>query len=203
VPTYENWMTGVVRDIGAGLVASLLSLASCFSYGALIFSGPLQPFLGQGVGAALITAAVVGCLVAWTSGIRTGVAGPDSNTAAPLAAMMSAMAPAISAAAPQHGLKLAMAALAGTTMLTGAVLWLLGRRQLGKLARFLPYPVVCGFVLATSWLLVASAVRMSIGVPLAFASLTTVATIKTATLLGLSIGWAVVLWRLTATTGAI
>src|SRR6516225_8097698 len=44
-------MIGVVRNVGAGLIASSLSLAYCFSYGALIFTGPLQPLLAQGVAA--------------------------------------------------------------------------------------------------------------------------------------------------------
>ena len=125
-------MVAVVRNVVAGLVASLLSLAYCLSYGALIFSGPLQPFLSQGVAAALITAATVGCLVAWTSGIRTGIAGPDSNTAAPLATMMAALAGAITAASPIDGLKLALAALTTTTVLTGALLWFLGWRRRGQ-----------------------------------------------------------------------
>jgi sulfate permease, SulP family len=193
-------MAALVRNVGAGLVASLLSLAYCLSYGALIFSGPLQPFLSQGVAAALITAATVGCLVAWTSGIRTGIAGPDSNTAAPLATLMAALAGAITAVSPGDGLKLAMAALATTTVLTGALLWFLGWRRLGKLARFLPYPVVAGFLAATGWLLLASAVRMSTGVPLAFRSIAALATMHNAPLLVLTIGWAAVLWMLTART---
>jgi len=48
-------MVQAMRNVGAGLVTSLLSLATTFSYGALIFAGPLQPFLGQGLAAALIT----------------------------------------------------------------------------------------------------------------------------------------------------
>jgi sulfate permease, SulP family len=75
-------MIGVVRNVGAGLIASSLSLACCFSYGALIFTGPLQPFLASGVAAALMTAVTTGCLIAWTSGFRLAIAGPDSNTAA-------------------------------------------------------------------------------------------------------------------------
>jgi sulfate permease, SulP family len=58
-------MIGLVRNVGAGLIASSLSLAYCFSYGALIFTGPLQPFLAQGVAAALITAVTTACLIAW------------------------------------------------------------------------------------------------------------------------------------------
>jgi sulfate permease, SulP family len=191
-------MIAVVRNVGAGLIASLLSLAYCFSYGALIFSGPLQPFLGQGVAAALITAVTTGCLIAWTSGFRLAIAGPDSNTAAPLATMMAALSPALNRASPADALALAFAALAAATALTGAFLVFLGWRRLGKLARYLPYPVVAGFLASTGWLLVTSAVRMSTDVPPTSASLPALAAPRPGLLLGLAVGWAALLWLLTA-----
>ena len=193
-------MFGVLRNLGSGLVASLLSLAYCLSYGALIFSGPLEPFLHQGVAAALITAATVGCLVAWMSGIRTAIAGPDSNTAAPLATMIAGLTASLGSTAPPQALKLAMGALASTTALTGVILWFLGWRRLGKLARFLPYPVVAGFLAATGWLLLVSAVRMSTTMPGTWRSVATLAGPQHAISLSLTLAWAAVLWGLGAQT---
>ena len=191
-------MIGVVRNVGAGLIASSLSLAYCFSYGALIFTGPLQPFLAQGVAAALITAVTTGCLIAWTSGFRLAIAGPDSNTAAPLATMMAALSPALSTASPGDAQALVFAALAAATALTGTFLMFLGWRRLGKLARYLPYPVVAGFLASTGWLLVTSAVRMSTDVPPTLTSLRAFAEPRPGLLLGLAVGWAALLWLLTA-----
>ncbi len=189
----------VMRDIGAGLVASLLSLAYCFSYGALIFSGPLQPFLAQGVAAALITAVTTGCLIAWLSGFRLAIAGPDSNTAAPLATMMAGLAPAFTAA-PDEAMPLAFAAMATTTVFTGGILVFLGTRRLGTLARYLPYPVVAGFLASTGWLLLTSAVRMSTDVPLTLQNLPQLASQGPALLLALSIAFAALLGVATART---
>jgi sulfate permease, SulP family len=191
-------MIGLVRNVGAGLIASSLSLAYCFSYGALIFTGPLQPFLGQGVAAALITAVTTGCLIAWTSGFRLAIAGPDSNTAAPLATMMAALSPALSTASPGDAQALVFAALAAATALTGTFLMFLGWQRLGKLARYLPYPVVAGFLASTGWLLVTSAVRMSTDVPPTLTSLPAFAAPRPGLLLGLAVGWAALLWLLTA-----
>lgn len=53
-----------LRNVSAGLIASLLLLASAFSNRALIFTGPLQAFLGQGVAAALITTVATTIFVA-------------------------------------------------------------------------------------------------------------------------------------------
>src|SRR5215475_6984788 len=86
-------MNQSLRSVAGGLAASVLSLAYCFSYGALIFAGPLQPFLPEGISAALITTAVTATFIALTSSFRSAIAGPDSNTAALLATMMATLAP--------------------------------------------------------------------------------------------------------------
>jgi len=91
----------LVREVTSGLVGSLLSLTYCFSYGALIFAGPLAPYLADGVAAALMTGAVAAILVALMSGFRLAVAGPVSHTAAPLATMIGTLLPTI-AARPSH-----------------------------------------------------------------------------------------------------
>jgi SulP family sulfate permease len=71
----------LLDEISAGLAASLLTIAYCFSYGAMIFSGPLQPFLSVGIAAALISAVVTGTGIALRSGFPVSVSGPDGNTA--------------------------------------------------------------------------------------------------------------------------
>jgi SulP family sulfate permease len=191
-------MVQALRNVGGGLVTSLLLLATTFSNGALIFGGPLQSFLSQGVAAALITLAVTSILAALTSSFPSAVAGPTGNTAALLAAMMASLAPVLSAMPPDQASALAAAGLGGTALLTGSALFLLGWRRLGKLIRFVPYPVVAGFLAATGWLIVTGAVRMATGVPLSRSALASFAEPHTALLLGLTVLWAAALWLLTA-----
>ena len=190
-------MIPALRNLSGGLAASLLSLAYCFSYGAFIFTGPLQPFLSQGVAAALITAAVTATIVALTSGFRSAIAGPDSNTTALLAAMMVILAPAMAAMAPGQALALAMAALGSATLLTGFALFLLGWRRLGKLVRFIPYPVVAGFLAATGWLMLSGAVSMTTGVTLSWQTLPVLGERHTLIVLATTVLWAAALWYLT------
>jgi sulfate permease, SulP family len=191
-------MIQVLRNLGGGLAASLLSLAYCFSYGAFIFTGPLQPFLAHGVAAALTTAAVTATIVALASGFRSAVAGPDSNTTALLAAMMVVLAPTMAAAPPDQALALAMAALALATLLTGLALFMLGWWRLGKLVRFVPYPVVAGFLAATGWLMLSGAVNMTTDVPLSWGTWSEFADRPTLIMLGVTVVWAAALWFVTA-----
>ena len=82
--------------------------------------------------------------------------------------------------------------------MTGLALFALGWRRLGKLIRFVPYPVVAGFLAATGWLIVSGAIRMATGVPISRATLLSFAAPPTALLLGTTVLWAATLWLLTA-----
>src|SRR5258708_6595396 len=182
----RNFLT----EFGAGLVTSLVSLAYCFSYGALIFAGPLQPFLSDGIAAALITAAVAGILIALTSGFRASVSGPDGNTAALLAAMMAALAPALAGRPAAEALPLAFAGLCLATLISGMTTYLIGWRRLGRLVRFVPYPVLAGFLAASGWLMILGAVRMSSGIAPSIATLTEFARPQPALALVITVCWA-------------
>lgn len=195
--TKDFSLVQALRSVGGGLVSSLLSLAYCFSYSALMFSGPLEPLLPQGVAAALITAAVTSIIVAFGSSFRSAIAGPDSNTAAPLAAMMAALAPAILALPPSGALALCLASLMVTTLFTGGTLFLLGWQRLGKLIRFIPYPVVAGFLAATGWLMFSGAIKMTTGVSLSLQTLPEFANLRMFEVLGATALWAYALWFLT------
>lgn len=184
-------------DITAGLVTSSVALAYCFSFGALIFAGPLQPFLGQGIAAALICSGIAGLIIVLKSGFVVSVSGPEGNTAALTAAMMTALAPILTAQPGNGALYLALAALAVATVATGVALYLLGSNHLGRLARFIPYPVLAGFQAASGWIMATGAIRMATGVPVHLATLPALLTGETAAMLAVTAIWATTLWQLT------
>lgn len=188
----------LLNDTSAGLVASLLSIAYCFSFGALVFSGPLQGFLSVGIEAALISAAVTGLVISGWSGFRVVVAGPDGNTAALLAAMMTGLAPILATLPPAGALALALAGLVAAGVVTGVALYLLGRFRLGRLGRFVPYPMVAGFLGASGWLMITGAIRMVTDVPLTFATLGDFARPAAFLPFAVTVGWAALLWGSTA-----
>ncbi len=53
-----------------------------------------------------------------------------------------------------------VSAIALSSMITGLALLLLGTLDLGRLIRFIPYPVVGGLLAGTGWLLVVGAIRL-------------------------------------------
>ena len=68
-------------------------------------------------------------------------------------------------------LQTCLATLILTTFLTGILLALLGHYRLGRLIRFLPFPVVGGFMAGAGWLLVKGALTVLTGSDAHFATL--------------------------------
>jgi len=62
-------ISAVLTDVFAGAVCSILSIAYCLSYAALIFTGPIAHFLSYGVAATFLSAAVAGAVVALRSSL--------------------------------------------------------------------------------------------------------------------------------------
>src|SRR5689334_7175970 len=83
----------------AGLVVALFTIIASASYAALIFQGPLQAYMANGLWMALITAVVVGFFVALTSSCRGAIAIPQDRVA-PILAILSANVAASMPTAP-------------------------------------------------------------------------------------------------------
>jgi SulP family sulfate permease len=154
------------RNIIAGLATTVVLIASSISYSAAIFSGFLTSFLQIGIGFGLVGACVVALIFAFASGIPFAIAGPDSKPTAVLAVLAAAVAASGRAAGLDDSsvAALALSAVIAGTIVTGLVLYFLGRWKMGRWIRFIPYPVVGGFMAASGWLLMIGAVHLLTGV---------------------------------------
>src|SRR5262245_3734627 len=151
------------QDLFAGLISAVLSIAYGLSFAALIFSGPLTPWLAYGIAATFIATATGAAVVAARSSIPFMVAGPDGSTAAVTAAMTAALVGPLAASGTENLLAPALLMLALSAGLTGLLLCTLGFAGAGGAIRFVPYPVIGGFLGATGWLMTSGAVRVITG----------------------------------------
>src|SRR5215813_4310810 len=78
-------------DLLAGAISSILSAAYCLSYAALIFSGPLSPWLSYGIAVTFLSAAIAAAVVALRSSLPFAIAGPDTSTSAVTATLVAAL----------------------------------------------------------------------------------------------------------------
>jgi SulP family sulfate permease len=144
------------RDAMAGAISAVVQIAYCISFAALIFTGDLAGGFSLGL-AGLIMGTVVTCVViAVTSTFSPVIGGPDS----PAVAVMSVLAASIAAALAAKGADTptivinVLIALSVSTLLTGILLYGVGALRLGQWLRFIPYPVIGGFLAASGILLI-------------------------------------------------
>ena len=142
------------------------------SYALLIFAGPLAPYLSYGVAATFISSAVLAAVIGVGSSLPFAVAGPESSTAAMTGILASSMVERIIAADPSAPLLApVLLTLALATVATGVVLCGFGMTRMGRAIRYVPYPVVGGFLGATGCLILLGAIRVITGQRLQFATL--------------------------------
>lgn len=161
-----------LNDILGGSAASVLTITFGLSYALLIFTGPLSPYLSYGIAATFISSAVIAAVIALGSSLPFAIAAPDSSTAAVTGILAASLVERVEAAnlsAPL--LPPVLITLGLSTGLTGIVLCGLGLTRLGRAIRYVPYPVVGGFLGATGLLIVMGAIRVITDHPVQFATM--------------------------------
>lgn len=159
-----------LNDILGGGAASVLTVTFGLSYALLIFAGPLSPYLSYGIAATFISSAVLAAVIGLGSSLPFAVAGPDSSTAAVTGILAASLVERIEAAHLSL-LPPVLITLGLSTVLTGVVLCGLGLTRMGRAIRYVPYPVIGGFLGATGLLIVMGAIRVITDHPLQFATL--------------------------------
>lgn len=157
---------GLARDAASGVVSSLVTVAYCISFSALVFQGSLASGIGLGLATLLVGSAVAGFVVSLTTELAPADAGPDT----PAVAVLSVLSASVAADVLGHGggtasaIQHVLVAISLSTLLTGLMLVALGTFRLGELLRFIPFPVVGGFLAASGWQLVTGAVAVMTGI---------------------------------------
>jgi SulP family sulfate permease len=155
-----------------GAAASVLTVTFGLSYALLIFTGPLTPYLSYGIAATFIASAVLGAVVALGSSFPFAVAAPESSTAAMTGILAASLAEHMTTHDPSASLLVPVLMTLGfSAIVTGIVLCGFGVTRMGRAIRYVPYPVVGGFLGATGCLIVLGAIRVITGHRLRLATL--------------------------------
>ncbi|NOQ16238.1 MAG: STAS domain-containing protein [Methyloprofundus sp.] len=133
-------ISNIRGDLAGGLTAGALSLPLALAFG-------VQS--GMGAMAGLYGAIAIGVVAAWFGGTPSQVSGPTGPMTV-VAAVIIANAMATSAS-----LAAAMATIVATFLLAGIIQVLLGLLKVGQYIRYIPYPIVTGFISGIGMLLIA------------------------------------------------
>lgn len=153
-------------NLAAGTLCALITLAYAGSFATLIFGGALAPAANLGVMTALVGSCAAMLALSWLSSFHFALGGPDSNPSAILAISVAAIAGEIVPAGGGNAASLLPTVfmfLFVSAILCGLILYLVGHLRWGRYVRYIPHPVVGGFLAGTGFLLVAGAWKMLVG----------------------------------------
>lgn len=153
----------------AGLILGLMQTAQSASFAALIFNGQLAPQLSRGVGMALFSSAIGLIVIALLTSLPAMAGGAQNVPAAILGVAAAAIAAGIASAG--QGFATVLVTILLTTLAAGVFLLGLGTFRLAGLVRFLPFPVVGGFLAGTGWLMLMGGIGSMTGTSLSLSTL--------------------------------
>ena len=156
-------MKSVLRGIWAAFLTAALTVSFVISFTTIIYGGSLSPLLETGLGLSLLGAALMCGVGGFFYSFRGTICHPQDVTAIVLAVSASAMAEAWPADQGDSLMATIAMLIAVTTAFSGLVAWGFGLLRLGFLARFIPYPVIGGFLAATGYLLLTGAIGLGLG----------------------------------------
>ena len=160
---------GVERtNIGAALltvsVTAFIAIVNCISYPTILFAGALGAYLPIGIGLAFLSAAVLGSVMALGGSYKGTVAYAQSQPLVILALIIAPMVAELHArGADDRILPTMLAAITVGSLTCGGFLLGLGYFRLGNLIRYIPFPVMGGFLAGIGWLLLTAAVSSMAG----------------------------------------
>ena len=160
----------LLPSLTSGLIAAIITISIEISLAALIFSGDLEKFLADGIGLMLFGAFVVGVMVSLTTSLPGMIGLPQDTPAAILALVAAAIAFSMKSADPKALYPTVVAAIMLTSIFTGTFFLLLGWFKASALIRYIPYPVIGGFLAGTGWLIAKGALGVMTNLPLTMAN---------------------------------
>jgi SulP family sulfate permease len=162
----------VVTGITAGLVTGLIVIVFSISLATLIFSGEMSTYVSRGIGLFLFGGFVLSLILAFLGSMPGTAIGPQDGPAALIAVAAGGIAASlIGTVEPDSIFSTVVAAIVISSLATGLVFFLIGYFKLGNLVRYIPYPVVGGFLAGTGWLLTRGAIEVMTGESLSMQAL--------------------------------
>lgn len=151
---------GRAGEVWGGLASMLVALPSAIAFGVLVYSAIGPGEAGRGALAGVIGAAVLG-IVAPLAG-RNG--GFITAPCAPAAAVLSAMAAGFAAVDGMTAERIT-SLLALTALLAGLLQLAFGAVRAGRLIKFIPYPVVSGYLSGVALVIAVGQLPKLLGLP--------------------------------------
>ena len=154
IPTRE-----LSRDLWAGLAAMLVALPSAIAFGVAIYSPLGGHMAASGALAGIIGAIAFGLVAPLFGGSNRLISAP----CAPAAAVLSALALDYSNQGMSAAMVLLLLSLIG--LIAGACQIALGMARIGRLIKYIPFPVVSGYLCGVGLIIIGGQIPKFLGAP--------------------------------------
>jgi SulP family sulfate permease len=158
-------LSTILSSISVALVIWMLEIFLIVSLAALLFAGPLGQFSTQGTGIMLFSGFIFTFGIALTSSFITAIALQQEVPIVVTGVMTAAIAAQMQTAGDDALFATVIVAIILSTTLTGIAFWFIGRFKLGQLVRYIPYPVIGGFMVGTGWALLVGGIGIMATTP--------------------------------------
>ena len=155
IPKIDN----LAGEFWGGLAAMLVALPSAIAFGVTIFSPLGLSFVAQGALAGILGTLAVGLVAAAFGGTNRLISAP----CAPAAAVLAAVAIDLTQKGVAPDSALVLLTLIG--LMCGALQLGFGAIGLGRLIKYMPYPVVSGYLSGVGLIIIVSQIPKFLGVP--------------------------------------
>lgn len=151
----ESHPCRLAATLSAALVTTAVGIMISLSFVMLIFCGDLIRYLPYGIGIMLFSMIILRTVITMLSSLPCVISDVNSFSSAILAVIAVGINNSMPPGATSTETFFTMAfAIALTSILTGLVMFFLGVLKAGEAIRYIPYPVIGGFLAATGWLIV-------------------------------------------------
>jgi len=144
---------------------AILEIIFVLAFTTLMYSGELSSQVPRALGFVILGDAILCGIAAWFSS-NPGAIGVEQDTPGAMLAVVTAGVIATLSSDATKQFATVVLLIVTTTLMSGLLLLLLGYFKLGGIVRFLPYPVVGGFLAGSGWLLVQGGIGIMADVPI-------------------------------------
>ncbi len=159
----ESWFRRSGVAVMNGATIGFLEVLWWISLLSLIFAGPLSVFVGRASVFMFVGVIISSTIIAFRSSWRGSISMPQDVPVAILVVTTSRLAAAASSSIAPDDLFITIIVTIGLGSIAfGLFMTFLGWFKLGNLVRFLPFPVMAGFLGGTGWLLLVGGMASSL-----------------------------------------
>lgn len=156
---HSSWLSILFGGIFIGFIQTFFTI----SIAVLIFSDKLIPFLSSGISMMLIGYVVLSVLIAIYSSLVSSISSIQEAPAIVLITIIHGIILNNPTVSGNELFLVVISIIVMTTSMTGLFFYLLGKFELGDLVRYMPYPVIAGFLAGTGWAILQGGIALTLG----------------------------------------